>query len=154
MTAPTLYRIEVGLREELPDPAAHALSAQFRSLGLPAPARARTVRLHWVEAAISREQAQRLGAELFADPITENVIPGPGTTLVAPICSDQQNRYRLALPFAYVGLLAGGVFLVTGLGLVLGAPSAPEDDTAAPTVSVMLFNRTSATTDRGCLLKT
>ena len=65
------YRIEVGLREELPDPAAASLPAQFKSLGLPPPARARTARLFWVEAPIERAEAERVACELFADPITE-----------------------------------------------------------------------------------
>jgi len=53
------------------------------------------------------------------DPGTDNVLPGN-----PPTCFDLQNRYRLALPFAYVGFIAGGALLATGLGLILGAPGA------------------------------
>jgi hypothetical protein len=57
----------------------------------------------------------------FADE-NENVIPGLGSA--APTCRGQESQYRLALPFAYVGLIGGGLLLATGLGLVLGAPTA------------------------------
>ena len=66
-----LYRIEVGLHEHLPDPAAEALAAQFKSLGLPAPTCARTVRIFWVEVELACEHVLALAAKLFADPLTE-----------------------------------------------------------------------------------
>jgi hypothetical protein len=75
----------------------------------------------------------------YADPITENIIPNEGNLMTIATCLEQQNRYRLTLPFAYVGLIGGGVLLATGLGLVLGAPSAPsegEGDEAAPAVTM------------------
>ncbi len=53
---------------------------------------------------------------------TDNVLPGN-----APTCFDLQNRYRLALPFVYVGFVAGGALMATGLGLILGAPSAQTE---------------------------
>jgi phosphoribosylformylglycinamidine synthase len=68
---PTLYRVEVGLREELPDPAAEGLLAQFRTLGLPPPEKARTVRLFWVEGRFGRPAAEALARELFSDPVVE-----------------------------------------------------------------------------------
>ncbi|MCW8131548.1 MAG: phosphoribosylformylglycinamidine synthase subunit PurL [Planctomycetota bacterium] len=71
MAETNLYRIEVGLREDQPDPAAQSVPAQFRSLGLPAPDRVRAVRIFWVEGAFDRTMAELLGRELFADPITE-----------------------------------------------------------------------------------
>lgn len=71
------------------------------------------------------------GGACFADPVTENVIPGPGATLPNNTCLDLQSRYRLALPFAWAGFVGGGVFLATGLGLVLAAPTSGSADHAA-----------------------
>lgn len=56
------------------------------------------------------------------DAATDNVLPGN-----APTCFDLQNRYRLSLPFVVVGYAAGGALIATGLGLILGAPSAPTE---------------------------
>jgi phosphoribosylformylglycinamidine synthase len=67
----TLYRIEVGLREDLPDPAAAGLLGEFKTLGLPPPKQARTVRLFWVEGAFDLNAVTALAAGLFSDPVTE-----------------------------------------------------------------------------------
>ncbi|MBE7462454.1 MAG: phosphoribosylformylglycinamidine synthase subunit PurL [Planctomycetes bacterium] len=67
----TLYRIEVGLREDLPDPAGAGLAGEFKTLGLPAPERARTVRLYWLEGPFERAQMEAVARELFSDPVTE-----------------------------------------------------------------------------------
>jgi len=65
------YRIEVGLRDELPDPAAAGLISEIRTLGAKAPERVRTARLYWLEADFSREAALRVARELFSDPVVE-----------------------------------------------------------------------------------
>jgi hypothetical protein len=65
-----------------------------------------------------------------ADPVTESLIPLPGQDAVSPVCADQEARYRLALPFIYVGFIGAGAFLATGLGLILGAPGPTTDDVA------------------------
>ena len=62
------------------------------------------------------------------DPVTESLIPRPGGGAVAPTCADQESRYRLALPFIYVGFIGAGAFLATGLGLILGAPGPTTED--------------------------
>lgn len=67
----TLYRIEVGLREDWPDPAAAGLVGEFKTLGLPPPEQARTVRLFWVEGEFDRSAVTALAAGLFSDPVTE-----------------------------------------------------------------------------------
>ncbi|MBI3831545.1 MAG: phosphoribosylformylglycinamidine synthase subunit PurL [Planctomycetes bacterium] len=74
MPVNNLYRIEVGLREDQPDPAAQSLPAQFQSLGLKPPERVRTVRIFWIDGAFDRAAAERLARELFADPITEKAM--------------------------------------------------------------------------------
>jgi hypothetical protein len=64
----------------------------------------------------------------YADAGTESVIPGgPAFSL----CLEQQNRYRLALPFAWTGFVAGAALLGAGLGLFVGAPSADAGSDAA-----------------------
>ncbi|MGE0784117.1 MAG: PEGA domain-containing protein [Sandaracinaceae bacterium] len=56
-----------------------------------------------------------------ADPSSDDILaPSP------PTCFDQENRYRLTLPFVYVGFLGGGALLATGLGLALFAPSGDD----------------------------
>ena len=67
----TLFRIEVGLRKDLPDPVATGLLSEFRTLGLHPPDKARTVRLFWVEGAFDGHAARQLAGELFSDPVTE-----------------------------------------------------------------------------------
>jgi hypothetical protein len=62
------------------------------------------------------------------DASTDAVLPGN-----APTCFDLQNRYRVALPFAYVGFIAGGALMAMGLGLILGAPSAATEQRAGET---------------------
>lgn len=68
----------------------------------------------------------------FAD-ASENVVAPSQAT-----CFDLQNRYRLTLPFAFVGFIGGGLLLATGLGLVLGAPGPAWADRAG-TVSCDSF---------------
>ena len=88
MAKPTLHRIEVGLREELPDPAAEGLLAQFKTLGLPPPERARTVRLFWVEGRFGRPAAEALARELFSDPVVERA------ALNAPVYGADERKAR------------------------------------------------------------
>lgn len=71
----------------------------------------------------------------FADE-NEDVIEGLGSSPAT--CLSQQSQYRLALPFVYVGFIGGGVLLATGLGLVLGAPTASStsESDGGPPISV------------------
>ncbi|MCZ7649402.1 MAG: phosphoribosylformylglycinamidine synthase subunit PurL [Planctomycetota bacterium] len=69
--APQLYRIEVGLKEGLPDPAGESLRGEFEALGLPPPEKARTIRLFWIEGPFERAVAEDLARGLFSDPVTE-----------------------------------------------------------------------------------
>lgn len=74
---------------------------------------------------VSRLNANLESGACAADPTTEDVLPGS-----APQCFDQQSRYRLALPFIFVGYIGGGALIATGLGLILGAPG-PSVERAA-----------------------
>ena len=67
----TLFRIEAGLRGELPDPAALGVLSEFRSLGLAPPERARTVRIFWIETDRPRKEVEAAARGLLADPVTE-----------------------------------------------------------------------------------
>ena len=66
-----LYRIEIGLRDDLADPAASGLLTEIKNLGLPVPAKIKTVRLYWIDAEISLAAAGKLVRDLFTDPIVE-----------------------------------------------------------------------------------
>jgi len=98
MTKPPLYRIEVGLREELPDPAAEGLLAQFKTLGLPPPERARTVRLFWVEGRFPRPVAEALARELFSDPVVEKAAVNAPVYGVAQAPSPGRAQPGAAVP--------------------------------------------------------
>jgi len=80
------YRIEVGLRDELPDPAAAGLISEIRALGAKAPERVLTARLYWLEADLNREAAWRLARELFSDPVVEKA------TVNEPVYEDVDAR--------------------------------------------------------------
>lgn len=57
----------------------------------------------------------------WIDPESESVVGGTPDGEAA--CRDREDRYRLALPFVWIGFAGGAAFLATGLGLILGAPS-------------------------------
>jgi hypothetical protein len=78
----------------------------------------------WADAVSTLNLNLERGA-CFADPASESVIESP-----PGVCTNLQNRYRLALPFVWVGYLGGAAFLAAGLGLVLGAPSRADATTA------------------------
>src|SRR5438094_496203 len=67
----TLYRIEAGLRDDIPDPAANSLRNEMHSLGVATAERVRTARLYWIEGEFDRDAAQKLARELFSDPVVE-----------------------------------------------------------------------------------
>ncbi len=55
---------------------------------------------------------------------SESVVAGP------PICYEQQNRYRLALPLQWVGYAAGATLVGVGIALLASAPTSAETDRA------------------------
>jgi len=81
-----LHRIEVGLRDDLPDPAASGLIQEIKTLGLKPPAKIRTARLFWIEAEFGLEEARKVARELFSDAIVEKVAVGE------PIYDDDGSR--------------------------------------------------------------
>lgn len=57
----------------------------------------------------------------WIDPVSESV--AGGTTEGEAACRAQEERYRLALPFVWIGYAGGAALLAAGVGLILGAPS-------------------------------
>lgn len=57
----------------------------------------------------------------WIDPSSESVAGGTAEGEAA--CRAQERRYRLALPFAWIGFAGGAALLATGVALILGAPS-------------------------------
>jgi phosphoribosylformylglycinamidine synthase len=82
----TMYRIEVGLRDDLTDPAAAGLMAELQHMGITPPERLRAARLYWVEGEFDRDAALRLARELFSDPVVERV------AVNAAVCDDAGAR--------------------------------------------------------------
>jgi len=91
-----LFRIEVGLRPDLPDPAANGLLSEFKVLGLEPPSRARTVRLFWVEAPLSKADLEPIARTLFADPITEAAAIDASVYAELEGGSDKPRRVEIA----------------------------------------------------------
>ncbi|MFH0937672.1 MAG: phosphoribosylformylglycinamidine synthase subunit PurL [Planctomycetota bacterium] len=81
-----LYRIEVGPREDLPDPIAASLIQEMQALGVTLPERARACRLYWLEAAFAPDVARCLARELFSDLVVEHV------TVNEPLYADANAR--------------------------------------------------------------
>src|SRR5436309_170194 len=67
-----LYRIEVGLRENVPDPSAVGVVAEMKSLHITPPQKVRTARLFWVDGQFDRATAEQLAHELFSDAVVED----------------------------------------------------------------------------------
>src|SRR3569623_50906 len=67
-----LYRIEVGLRENIPDPAAAGVLAEMKSLHITPAQTVRTARLFWIDGNFERSTAEQLARELFSDAVVED----------------------------------------------------------------------------------
>ena len=69
-----LWEVDVSLRDAAGDHAAREVIAGGAALGIPACGRARTAAGWLVEGDLSRDEAERLAATLFADPVTESFV--------------------------------------------------------------------------------
>ena len=69
-----LWEVDVSLRDATGDHAAREVIAGGAALGIPACGRARTAAGWLVEGDLSRDEAERLAATLFADPVTESFV--------------------------------------------------------------------------------
>ena len=69
-----LWVVDVSLRDATVDHAAREVTAGAAALGIPACGRARTAAGWLIEGDLSRVEAERLAATLFADPVTESAV--------------------------------------------------------------------------------
>ncbi len=69
-----LWVVDVSLRDATGDHAAREVTAGAAALGIPACGRARTAAGWLIEGDLSRVEAERLAATLFADPVTESAV--------------------------------------------------------------------------------
>ncbi len=83
----------------------------------------------WADA-VGTLNANIRGGACFAEAGSENVIGRAAGEAPQAQCLALQSRYRLALPFAWIGLAAGGALLATGLALALFAPTTSEGERA------------------------
>ena len=67
-----LWEVDVHPREEAADHAARAVVAGARELGIPGCSRAKTAAGWLIEGSLSRDDVERLAAEVLADPVTES----------------------------------------------------------------------------------
>jgi phosphoribosylformylglycinamidine synthase subunit PurSL len=67
-----LWEVDVYPREEAADHAARAVVAGARELGIPGCSRAKTAAGWLIEGSLSRDDVERLAAEVLADPVTES----------------------------------------------------------------------------------
>ncbi|HET6428494.1 MAG TPA: phosphoribosylformylglycinamidine synthase subunit PurS, partial [Phycisphaerae bacterium] len=73
-----VYRVEVRLRESFNDPHADGIFAQVRELGIRSVTGVRSARLFFLAGELSADDVRRVGAELLADPVTEQFRVGDG----------------------------------------------------------------------------
>ena len=82
-----LWEVDVHPREEAADHAARAVVAGARELGIPGCSRAKTAAGWLIEGSLSRDDVERLAAEVLADPVTESFTldeAGAGPLCVGP----------------------------------------------------------------------
>jgi len=66
-----IHRVEVSLRQQFDDPHAEGVLAQDGELGIDSVSSVRSRRLFFLAGELDEEAARRIGAELLADPVTE-----------------------------------------------------------------------------------
>ena len=66
-----VHRLEVRVRQQFNDPHAQGVLAQIRELGITSVSAVRSARLFFLTGELTDEQLHRIGAELLADPVTE-----------------------------------------------------------------------------------
>ena len=95
-----LWEVDVHPREEAADHAARAVVAGARELGIPGCSRAKTAAGWLIEGSLSRDDVERLAAEVLADPVTESFTldeagAGPlcaGPAAAVPAVSTRRRR--------------------------------------------------------------
>ena len=68
------WKIEVSYKPETPDAIGQGILQDITDLGLAGVESVRTVQIYWIEGEISSHAIERICAELFADPVTQNYV--------------------------------------------------------------------------------
>ncbi len=68
------WKIEVSYKPETPDAIGQGILQDITDLGLTGIESVHTVQIYWIEGDINSHTIERIGAELLADPVTQNYI--------------------------------------------------------------------------------
>jgi phosphoribosylformylglycinamidine synthase len=74
-----LFRVEVSVKSNLPDPRGEALRADIRDLGIATVSRVRVSNIYMLEGGLSQEEVAIICRELLADPVVEEYSIGDGS---------------------------------------------------------------------------
>jgi phosphoribosylformylglycinamidine synthase II len=78
-----LFRVEVSVKPDLPDPRGEALKADIRDLGIGGVQQVRVSDVYWLEGDLTSKELELICSQLLADPIVEAYATGE-SPLVAP----------------------------------------------------------------------
>jgi phosphoribosylformylglycinamidine synthase II len=73
-----LFRIEVSVRADFPDPRGNSLEMDIRDIGIMAVTQARVSDVYFLEGDLNGGEARRIGQELLVDPLVEDFSCGEG----------------------------------------------------------------------------
>ncbi|RKU09081.1 hypothetical protein C6502_13700 [Candidatus Poribacteria bacterium] len=68
------WKIEVSYKPETPDAIGQGILQDIADLGLTGVESVHTVQIYWIEGDINSHTIERIGAELLADPVTQNYV--------------------------------------------------------------------------------
>ena len=68
------WKIEVSYKPETPDAIGQGILQDIIDLGLDGVKSVHTVQIYWIEGDINSHTIERIGAELLADPVTQNYV--------------------------------------------------------------------------------
>jgi phosphoribosylformylglycinamidine synthase II len=71
-----LFRVEVSVKPDLPDPRGEALKADIRDLGITSVQKVRVSDVYWLEGELSPQELELICSQLLADPIVEGYALG------------------------------------------------------------------------------
>ena len=66
------WKVEVYYKPEVPDTVGHGILEDITDLGIPGVDSIRTATIYWIEGTLAAQAINRIGAELLADPITQD----------------------------------------------------------------------------------
>ena len=68
------WKIEVSYKPETPDTIGQGILQDITDLGLDDVESVHTVQIYWIEGYLNSQAIERIGAELLADPVTQNYV--------------------------------------------------------------------------------